>query len=79
MWFRLDCFLCLQLFAHPVFEAVEGLVARKLGIPDREGPQMALRVVVRVIYCGICAGLAMLLPFFNGDPLLPSAICNCLL
>ena len=56
----------LQLFAHPVYEAVEGSLKRQLRI-EREAAETAVRIIVRVVYCGICAGLAMLLPFFNGE------------
>ena len=61
-----EFFGILQLFAHPVYEAVEGSLKRQLHL-EKEAAETAVRVVVRVLYCGICAGLAMLLPFFNGE------------
>ena len=58
----------LQLFAHPMFEAMEGLLTscifRKL--PDKEPPYL-LRAVLRTVYCAVCGVVAVLLPFFNGD------------
>jgi len=56
----------VQLFAHPVFEAVEGCVTRRTH-PGKEAP-LATRLVVRVLYCGVCGAAALLLPFFNGNP-----------
>ena len=55
-----------------MYEAVEGLFKRQLRI-EKEAAETAIRVVVRVLYCGICAGLAMLLPFFNGQSFLSFA------
>lgn len=63
---KLNFIVCVQLFAHPVYEAVEGVLKRQLHI-EKEAAETAVRVIVRVLYCGICAGLAMLLPFFNGE------------
>ena len=58
----------MQLFAHPVFEAVEGVITRRTsrGREGKEAP-LATRLVVRVLYCGMCGAAALLLPFFNGD------------
>lgn len=56
----------MQLFAHPVFEAAEKLVARLAyrEVPDAEVPWW-VRLIWRVLYCAFCAGVTIVLPFFN--------------
>lgn len=58
--------LVLQLFAHPVYEAAEGFLTRHLFRrgDDDEAPFL-LRLAFRTLYCGFCAGITIVLPFFN--------------
>lgn len=58
--------LVVQLFAHPVFEAAEGVLTRWIlrKTPDIE-PPFLLRLVWRTLYCAFCGAITIVLPFFN--------------
>ena len=60
-----NCFI-VQLFAHPVFEAVEGLLASCLPAKSEGKLPRWVTFIDRSFYCGACAAVAILLPFFNG-------------